>query len=78
MFLSLDMLLLIARISLSAGSIATHQSHTNSEPILSGVSSTTDSPTIFFLEESLFGLYFCIQFQMETWFRSFDKCEDSF
>jgi hypothetical protein len=70
--------LLIARISLSAGSIATHQSHTNSEPILSSVSSTTDSPTIFFLDESLLGLYFSIQSQMETWFRSFDKDEDSF
>ncbi len=42
---------------LVAGSIAT-QSHTNSKPILSSVSSTTNSPTLFFLEETLVGLYF--------------------
>ena len=28
-----------------------------------------NSTTLFFLEESLFGLYFCIQFQVGTWFR---------
>jgi hypothetical protein len=60
--------MLIERISLLAGSIAT-QSHINSEPILSRVSSTTNSSTLFFLEDNFLGLYFCIQFQMETWFR---------
>ena len=59
----------IERISLLAASIATHQSHTNSKPILSNVSSTINSSTFLFLEESLFGLYFWIQFQMETLFR---------
>jgi len=67
MFLSLDML--IERISLLTASIAPHQSHTNSEPTLSNVSSTTNPSTFLFLEDNFFGLYFCIQFQMETWFR---------
>jgi hypothetical protein len=66
MFLSLDML--IEKISLLACSIAT-QSHTNSEPILNKVSSKINSSTLFFLEDSFFGLYFCIQFQMEAGFR---------
>ena len=38
-------------------------------PILSNVSSTINSSTLFILEDNFFGLYFCIQFQMETWFR---------
>ena len=45
--------LLIAIVSLSADSIATHQRRANSEMILNKVPSTTDSPTLFFLEECL-------------------------
>jgi hypothetical protein len=67
MFLSLDML--IERISLLAGSSIATQSHINSEPILSSDSSTTNFSILFFLEANFLGLYFCIQFQIETWFR---------
>jgi len=55
----------IAKISMSAGSIAIHQSHANSEPILSKVSSTTDPRPSFSLRNAS-DLYFCIQFQMEN------------
>ena len=62
-FLSLDML--TERISLFAGPIAT-QSHTNSEPILSNVSSTINPSTFFFFDDILWGLYFYILFQIYT------------
>ena len=57
------------RITLFNGSIATHQSQINSEPTLIKVSSMINSAILFLLEIIFFGLYFCIQFHIETWFR---------
>jgi len=57
------------RIALLDDSIATHQSQMNSEPTLIKVSSMINSAILFFLEIIFFGLYFCIQFHIETWFR---------
>ena len=67
MFLSLDML--VERISLLAGTSIATQCHTISKPIMSNDSSTTNPSTFLFLEDNFLGLYFCIQFQMEIWFR---------
>ena len=64
-FLSFEML--IPRISLFLGSIATHN-QMYSEPALMIVSSRTYSSMFFFFDDILWGLYFWIQFQIETWF----------
>ena len=56
------------RIALFDDSIAT-QSQMNSEPTLINVSSMINSAILFFLEIIFFGLHFCIQFHIETWFR---------
>src|SRR4051794_18074248 len=66
MFLSFEMS--NPSILLFHGSIAT-QSQMNSEPTLIVVSSMINSAIFFLLEIIFFGLYFCIQFQIETWFR---------
>ena len=65
MFLSLE--IDSARICLFSGSMAT-QIQIYSEPILIKVSSTIYSRIFFFLSWIFRGLYFWIQFQMETWF----------
>ena len=65
MFLYLDMV--SARICLFSGSIAT-QIQMYSEPILIKVSSTIYSRIFLFLSCIFKGLYFWIQFQIETWF----------
>ena len=59
----------IQGVTLFNGSIATHQSQINSEPALIKVSSMINSAILFLLEIIFFGLYFCIQFHIETWFR---------
>ncbi len=76
-FLSLD--ILIPRIFLLSSPIAT-QSHINSEPIFIKVSSMMNSSIFFFLSNIFLGLYFCIQFQTDTWFLFIngDKCCDTF
>src|SRR5215212_6987505 len=66
MFLSFEMS--NPRIILFHGSIAT-QSQMNSEPTLIKVSSMINSVILFLLKIIFFGLYFCIQFHIETWFR---------
>ena len=63
-FRSLDTL--ISRIFLSSVSIATH-SQIYSEPALIIVSPITYTEIFFLLLDTLFGLYFCIHFQMQTW-----------
>jgi hypothetical protein len=70
--------MVVERISLYfVGYIATHHSHTSSiEPILISVlTSTINSAILLFLvEDNFFGLYFSIQFQIETY--SFNKAEE--
>src|SRR6476659_5297191 len=55
-----------AWIYLSFGSITT-QSHISSEPAFIAVSSTMNSMILLFLQYFFVGLYFCNQFQIETW-----------
>ena len=65
-FLSFD--ILVARISLSFGSIITHNQIYSEEPTLIKVSSIIyPSIFLFFFVNIFFGLYFCIHFQIETW-----------
>ncbi len=66
MLLSFDMD--SARICLFSGSIAIH-SQMYSDPTFNMVSSTTCSEILFLLDDIFRGWYFCIQFQMVTWFR---------
>ena len=74
-FLSFEML--IPRISLFLGSIATHN-QMYSEPALMIISSRTYSSMFFFFDHILWGLYFWIQFQIETWFRLIKQASKPF
>ena len=74
-FLSFEML--IPRISLFLGSIATHN-QMYSEPALMIVSSRTYSSMFFFFDDILWGLYFWIQFQIDRNVISSDKTSKPF
>jgi hypothetical protein len=60
--------LLAERISLLAGSIVTRQSHANSGPISSNVSSSTDSQTLFPLREASLVCIFISSFRWKHGF----------
>ena len=55
------------RISLSFGSITTHQSHSSSDPPAFIAVSSTMNSLISLLCKNLIGLYFCFQCQIDTW-----------